>query len=188
MTHPLVGVVTSTTGALAPQGLAFLAGLELGLGHAGIAEAQLVIEDDAGLPSQAVVGARAVVAAGCTVVTGSVSSAVSLELASLAARDRFVFIAGSASTDAISGLNRWTFRSGHQIGQSAAAAAALLEGGTTAAAVLARERRSEARKRHPPLRQRSSNRAIRSGSCCCRSTRPPPMRSPVSRAWRLMSS
>ena len=139
MSHPLVGVVTSTTGALAPQGSAFIDGLRLGLAHAGVEDAELVIEDDAGVPSRAVAGARAVRAAGCRVVTGSISSAVALELASLAGRERFVFIAGSAVTDAISGLNRWTFRAGHQVGQSAAAAAALLDGRPATVAVLARE-------------------------------------------------
>ena len=145
MSPSLVGVVTSTTGALASQGSAFLDGLRLGLAYSGVDDVELVIEDDAGLPSRAVTGARAVIAAGCKVVTGSISSAAALELASLAERERFVFIAGSAVTDAISGLNRWTFRAGCQIGQGAATAAALLDGSsaTRPRPTLRSRRRSE---------------------------------------------
>jgi branched-chain amino acid transport system substrate-binding protein len=51
---------------------------------------------------------------GVKIITGTGSSGIALQLAPLAAQNNVLFIAGPAAADAITGLNRNTFRAGRQ--------------------------------------------------------------------------
>jgi branched-chain amino acid transport system substrate-binding protein len=62
------------------------------------------------------------------VIAGAVSSGVSLQEAPIAAQNQVLFISGPAASDAITGLNKYTFRSGRQTYQDVATAATYLEG------------------------------------------------------------
>ncbi len=129
-----VGVITSETGPLAAYGKAFLDGFEAGLDYAtdGSGEVDgVTIEvrngDDAGDPDKAVQLAKEYIGDGVKVLTGTVSSGVSLSLAEQAAQNQVLYVSGAAAADAITGLNEYTFRSGRQSMQDVATAATFLD-------------------------------------------------------------
>lgn len=130
-----VGVVYSRTGLLASYGAEYIEGLRLGLGYAthGTNKVdghpiELTLKDDAGNPATAVSAGKDLIGQGYKVLMGSVSSAVALQMASLADQNRVLFISGPAATDAITGANRYTFRSGRQSYQDVLAANSFLSG------------------------------------------------------------
>ena len=127
-----VGIIYSRTGALSGFGAEYIQGLKLGLqyvtkgtnqidGH----PIQLTIVDDAGDPAKAVTAAKDLIGQGYKILGGSVSSGVALQLAPLAAQNNILYISGPAASDAITGLNRNTFRSGRQSYQDVANAAGI---------------------------------------------------------------
>ncbi|MFP4635040.1 MAG: ABC transporter substrate-binding protein, partial [Nitriliruptoraceae bacterium] len=129
-----VGIVTSTSGALGAYGEAYVEGLEAGLDHAtdgtGAVDGrpiELEIIDDGGEPDQAVSSTVDLIGEGVTIVAGSVSSGVAVQLAPLAEENDVLFISGPAATDGITGINDNTFRSGRQSYQDVAAAMSLLD-------------------------------------------------------------
>ncbi|GAA1448346.1 substrate-binding domain-containing protein [Mycobacterium cookii] len=129
-----VGVITSETGPLAAYGTQFLSGFEAGLDYAtdGTGEvAGVTIEirngDDTGDPDKAVQLAKEYVGDGVKILTGTVSSGISLSLAEQAAQNKVLYISGAAAADAITGLNAYTFRSGRQSMQDVATAGTFLE-------------------------------------------------------------
>lgn len=116
-----VGIIYSRTGALAGFGAQYNAGLRLGLryltkgtntvnGH----KLQITYVDDATDAAKAVAAGRDLIGQGYKILAGSTSSGVALQMGPLAAQNRVLFISGPAATDAITGLNRYTFRSGRQ--------------------------------------------------------------------------
>jgi branched-chain amino acid transport system substrate-binding protein len=130
-----VGVVYSRTGALAAYGAEYIEGLHLGLkyaahgtnkvnGHA----IQLTTQDDATNPATAVSAAKDLIGQGYKVIMGSTSSASALQVAPLADQNHVLFISGPAASDAITGVNRYTFRSGRQSYQDVLAANSFLTG------------------------------------------------------------
>ncbi|GAA4966404.1 substrate-binding domain-containing protein [Kineococcus glutinatus] len=128
-----VGVVTATSGALASYGRAYLEGLEAGLDHAtdgtgevGGRPVRLEVVDDAGAPDQAVAAATELVGRGVKILVGTVSSGVAVQLAPFAEENDLLYVSGPAAVDAVTGVNRNTFRSGRQTYQDVAAAASLL--------------------------------------------------------------
>jgi branched-chain amino acid transport system substrate-binding protein len=116
-----VGIVYSKTGLLSAYGAQYIQGLRLGLqyltkgtnrvnGH----KIEITAVDDATDPAKAVSAARDLIGRGYKIIGGSVSSGVALQVAPLAEQNRVLFISGPAATDAMTGINRYTFRSGRQ--------------------------------------------------------------------------
>ena len=129
-----VGVITGTSGPLASYGAAYLDGLEAGLDYAtdgtGAVDGrpiELEVVDSAGDPAQAISAATELVGEGVSILAGTVSSGVAVQMAPFAEENDVLYISGPAAADAITGINRHTFRSGRQTYQDVAAAAALLE-------------------------------------------------------------
>jgi len=116
-----VGMVYSATGPLASYGAQFREGFQAGLAYATNKtgainghKIDVAWNDDAGDPAKAVSAAKDLIGQGVHVLAGPVSSAVALQVAPLAAQNRVVLISGPAAADAITGVNRYTFRSGRQ--------------------------------------------------------------------------
>lgn len=128
-----VGVIYSRTGLLSAFGAEYIQGLRLGLEYAtkgtnkvGGNDIELTVIDDAGDPAKAVSAAKDLIGQGYKIIVGTVSSGVALQLAPLAAQNRILYISGPAAADAITGLNRYTFRSGRQTFQDVLTAASFL--------------------------------------------------------------
>jgi branched-chain amino acid transport system substrate-binding protein len=116
-----VGIVYSRTGLLSAYGAQYIQGLRLGLqyltkgtnrvnGH----KIEVTAVDDGTDPAKAVSAVRDLIGRGYKIIGGSTSSGVALQVAPLAEQNRVLFISGPAATDAITGMNRYTFRSGRQ--------------------------------------------------------------------------
>lgn len=123
-----VGIVYSGTGTLASYGAQFREGFQVGLGYATTGgtvtghRIEVTWNDDAGDPAKAVSAAKDLIGQGVKILAGPVSSAVALQVAPLAAQNRVLLISGPAAADAITGINRYTFRSGRQTYQDILAA------------------------------------------------------------------
>jgi branched-chain amino acid transport system substrate-binding protein len=116
-----VGVVTSVSGPLAGYGAQYLEGFEAGLDYAtdGTGEVdgrpiEVIERDDAGDPAKAVAEATDLIGQGVQILAGSASSGVATQVAPLAEQNDVLFISGPAATDALTGVNANTFRSGRQ--------------------------------------------------------------------------
>jgi branched-chain amino acid transport system substrate-binding protein len=116
-----IGIVTSETGALASYGAQYLEGFEAGLDYAtngtrkvGNHPIEVTTVDDAGDPAKAVSAATDLIGRGIKVIAGSVVSGVALQLAPIAEQNKVLFVSGPAATDALTGINKYTFRSGRQ--------------------------------------------------------------------------
>ncbi|HLU31819.1 MAG TPA: substrate-binding domain-containing protein, partial [Acidimicrobiia bacterium] len=134
-----VGIITSTSGPLQSYGEQYLAGLEAGLAYAtdgsGAVDGrpiEFVISDDGGDPEAAISQATDLVGEGVSIIAGTVVSGVAVQLAGFADENDILYISGPAATDAVTGINDNTFRSGRQSYQDVATAASLVEsdGGT----------------------------------------------------------
>src|SRR5215207_2087348 len=133
-TSPIkVGLVYSKSGALASYGAQYLAGFQAGIDHltggtGKLAERPVEVTeaDDAGDPAKAVSAAKDLIGQGFKVLAGSTASGVAVQVAPLAAQNQVLFISGPAATDAITGVNGNTFRSGRQTWQDIRTAATFL--------------------------------------------------------------
>jgi branched-chain amino acid transport system substrate-binding protein len=130
-----VGVVYSRTGLLAAYGAEYIQGLRYGLAYATQGKGtvngrkiELTLVDDAGDPAKAVSATKDLIGKGYKVIAGTASSGVALQLAPLAEQNRILYISGPAATDALTGINRYTFRSGRQTYQDVKTAATFLRG------------------------------------------------------------
>ena len=128
-----VGVVTSLSGPLAGYGDQYLAGLEAGLDYVtdGTGEVdghkiELVKGDAAGDPAKAVSAAKDMVGQGIKILAGPASSGVAVQLAPFAEQNQVLLVSGPAATDAMTGINDFTFRSGRQTYQDVKTAAAII--------------------------------------------------------------
>ncbi|CAN5683296.1 substrate-binding domain-containing protein [soil metagenome] len=108
-----VGIVYSRTGPFAAYGAEYLSGLRFGLNYATggtnkVAghEIEFTVVDDATDPAKAVSGAKDLIGKGY----------------------KILFISGPAATDAVTGINKYTFRSGRQVYQDVKASTAFLKG------------------------------------------------------------
>lgn len=124
-----VGLVYSQSGALASYGKQYIEGFKAGLAKATGGTNKIngrAIEvteaDDAGDPTKAVSAAKDLIGKGAKIIAGSTSSGVALQVAPIAAQNKVLFISGPAATDALTGVNRYTFRSGRQSYQDVMAA------------------------------------------------------------------
>jgi branched-chain amino acid transport system substrate-binding protein len=130
-----IGIVYSRTGAFAAYGAEYLSGLRWGLNYAtggtnkvGGHEIEFTLVDDGTDPAKAVSGAKDLIGKGYKMIAGSVSSGAALSVAPLAEQNKILFISGPAATDAITGINKYTFRSGRQTYQDVKASTAFLKG------------------------------------------------------------
>ncbi len=128
-----VGMIYGKTGALASYGAQYKAGFEAGLkdvtdgtgaidGH----PIEVVWKDAAGDPQKASSEFTTLVGDGYQIIAGPSSSGVAVQLAPLAEQNKVLFISGPAATDAITGINKYTFRSGRQTYQDVKTAAAIV--------------------------------------------------------------
>jgi branched-chain amino acid transport system substrate-binding protein len=116
-----VGIVYSRTGLLAAYGAEYIQGLKLGLKYATNGtnkvngkDINLTLVDDKTDAATAVNAAKDLIGQGYKILAGSTSSGVALQVAPLAAQNKVLFISGPAASDAITGVNKYTFRSGRQ--------------------------------------------------------------------------
>ncbi|PYC72584.1 amino acid ABC transporter substrate-binding protein [Micromonospora arborensis] len=116
-----VGLVYSQSGALASYGKQYIEGFKAGLdfatkgtGKVGDRKVELTEVDDAGDPAKAVSAAKDLIGKGTKIIAGSTASGVALQVAPIAAQNKVLFISGPAATDAVTGANKYTFRSGRQ--------------------------------------------------------------------------
>ncbi|GAB3049415.1 substrate-binding domain-containing protein [Intrasporangium mesophilum] len=128
-----VGLVYSKSGPLASYGEQYRMGLTAGLAYAtkgtgAVAghKIELTEQDDAGDPAKAVASATDLIGQGNKIIAGSTASGVALQVAPLASDNKVLFISGPAAADAITGANRYTFRSGRQTYQDVATAGSML--------------------------------------------------------------
>jgi len=130
-----VGIVYSRTGLLAAYGAEYVEGLKYGLQYAtkGTNKVNgktinLTLVDDKTDPATAVNAAKDLIGQGYKILAGSVSSGVALQVAPLAAQNQVLFISGPAASDAISGVNKYTFRSGRETLQDVQTVGSFLKG------------------------------------------------------------
>jgi branched-chain amino acid transport system substrate-binding protein len=116
-----VGIIYSRTGALAGFGAEYIQGFRLGLRYATKGtntvnghKLQITYIDDGTDAAKAVAAGKDLIGQGYKILAGSTSSGIALQMGPLAAQNKILFIAGPAASDAITGLNRYTFRSGRQ--------------------------------------------------------------------------
>ncbi|MGW1095649.1 substrate-binding domain-containing protein [Streptomyces sp. NPDC002455] len=128
-----VGLVYSRTGLLAAYGKqyrdGFMAGLDhatKGTGKAGGHPIEVTEQDDAGDPGKAVSAAKNLIGKGYKVLAGTTDSGVALQMAPLAAQNKVLYVNGPAATDAVTGINTYTFRSGRQSYQDILTAGTML--------------------------------------------------------------
>lgn len=116
-----VGIVYSRTGLLSAYGAEYIQGVKLGLKYATNGtnkvngkDIKLTLVDDKTDAATAVNAAKDLIGQGYKIIGGSTSSGVALQVAPLAAQNHVLFISGPAASDAITGVNKYTFRSGRQ--------------------------------------------------------------------------
>lgn len=129
-----VGMLTSLTGPLAAYGAAYQHGFEAGWDYVTEGSGQLdgfdvtfQWVDDQGNPDTAVTQFKDLVGKDVKIVAGSASSGIAAQLAEQAAQNETLYISGPAATDAITGINEYTFRSGRQTYQDVATAGTFLD-------------------------------------------------------------
>jgi branched-chain amino acid transport system substrate-binding protein len=130
-----VGIVYSRTGLLSAYGAEYIQGLRYGIQYAtnGTNKVNgntinLTLQDDKTDAATAVNAAKDLIGQGYKIIAGSTSSGVALQVAPLAAQNKVLFISGPAASDAITGVNKYTFRSGRQTLEDIAAASSYLMG------------------------------------------------------------
>lgn len=133
-----VGLIYSKSGLLASYGAQYIEGFHIGLDYAtngtdSVNGHKIVIteEDDAGDPAKAVSAGKDLIGQGFKILAGSTASGVALQMAPLAAENQVLFISGPAASDKVTGINRYTFRSGRQTYQDILTAKAILGGSAT---------------------------------------------------------
>jgi len=125
-----VGFIYSRTGLLSQFGAEEVQGFKLGLeytkGQCGGYTIQPTYVDDATDPAKAVAAAKDLIGQGYKIITGTASSGAALQVAPIADQNQILYISGAAASDAITGLNRHTFRAGRQSYQDVLDAAGIL--------------------------------------------------------------
>jgi branched-chain amino acid transport system substrate-binding protein len=128
-----VGLVYSKSGPLASYGEQYRQGFTAGLKHAtqGTGKVdgraiEITEQDDAGDPAKATTAVTTLVGQGAKVIAGSTASGVALQVAPLAKDNKILFISGPAAVDAVSGANKYTFRSGRQTYQDITTAGSMI--------------------------------------------------------------
>src|SRR3954454_5137972 len=128
-----VGIVYSKTGLFSAYGAEYVQGLRYGIQYAtkGTNKVNgktidLQLADDKTDPATGVSAVKDMIGQGTKIVVGAVASGVALQEAPIAAQNQVLFISGPAASDAITGINKYTFRSGRQTYEDVATAATYL--------------------------------------------------------------
>jgi len=129
-------MVYEKTGIYAPYALEYQQGFTIGLNYAtGGTDAvdghpvDVTWDDDADSATTAVTDFKSLVGAGYKIIAGTVDSGIATELAPLAAQNQVLYISGPAAADQLTGINKYTFRSGRQTYQDVMAAKSFVAGG-----------------------------------------------------------
>ncbi len=129
-----VGIIYSKTGPLAAYSATYYQGLQAGIdyvtggtGEINGAKINLTYIDDAGDPDKAVTAAKDLIGKGYKIIGGTASSGIAVKLAEQAQQNKVLYISGAAATDAIQGVNKYTFRSGRQSLQDVATAGTFID-------------------------------------------------------------
>jgi len=116
-----VGLIFSRTGALSGFGTEYETGFRYGLlyvthgtGQINGHPVQVTYVDDQTDAAKAVAAGKDLIGQGYKILAGSTSSGVGLQMAQLAAQNNILFITGASASDALTGINRNTFRAGRQ--------------------------------------------------------------------------
>jgi len=127
------GMITSQTGLLASYGKAYMDGFDIGLkyvtnGTGKVNGHKVVVNknDDGSDPAKAVTIAKDLIGQGYHIIGGTASSGSALQVAPIALQNKVLFISGAAASDAITGVNKYTFRSGRQSIQDVITAKAMI--------------------------------------------------------------
>jgi len=128
-----VGFIYSRTGALSGFGAEEVEGFQYGLKYlnaqhntCGGHKLSVTYVDDQTNPTTAVNAAKDLIGQGYKIIAGSTSSGAAAQVAPIADQNNVLFISGPAAADAITGLNRHTFRAGRQSFQDVDTAAGIL--------------------------------------------------------------
>jgi branched-chain amino acid transport system substrate-binding protein len=138
-----VGVVTEETGIYSTYVQEWLQGMKIGFdwatkgtnkvnGH----QIKLTTLNDADNPTTAVTDFKSLVGAGYKIIGGTGDSGIADELAPLAPQNKVLYISGAAAVDNITGINRYTFRSGRQTYQDVTTATSYVKALGTGKTVL----------------------------------------------------
>lgn len=130
-----VGFVYPRTGLLGAYGAEELEGFKYGLSYATKGtnkvngkSIKVTFVDDKGDAATGVSAAKDLIGQGYKILMGTGSSGVALQMAPLAAQNQVLYISGPAAADAITGVNKYTFRAGRQTYQDVLDAASYLKG------------------------------------------------------------
>jgi branched-chain amino acid transport system substrate-binding protein len=128
-----VGLIYSKTGFLGSYGAQYADGFAAGLAYAthgtGIAGGHKIVvteRDDASDPAKSVAAAKDLIGQGYKIIAGTVNSGAAVQMAPLAKENNILYVSGPAATDAITGANRNTFRSGRQTYQDVLTAGSIV--------------------------------------------------------------
>lgn len=131
-----VGIIYSRTGTLSWAGAQWIQGFKLGIQYAtngtnsaGGHPLAINITDDGTDVTKGVTAAKDLIGQGYKIIGGVTSSGLAAQVGALAQQNNVLFVAGSAFSDSITGLNRNTFRSGRQATQEVLAATHFLPKG-----------------------------------------------------------
>jgi branched-chain amino acid transport system substrate-binding protein len=116
-----VGMILEQTGIYSAYETEWRQGFNIGLNYATHGtdkvngrKLDITWDDDADNPTTAVTDFKSFVGAGYKIIGGTGDSSIADELAPVAAQNKVLYISGAAADDAITGANRYTFRSGRQ--------------------------------------------------------------------------
>jgi len=116
-----IGFIYPRTGILGAYGAEELEGFKYGLQYAtkGTGKVNgktlnITYQDDQGVAATGVTEAKALLGEGVKILMGTGSSGVAVQLAPLAEQNQALYISGPAAADAITGINKYTFRAGRQ--------------------------------------------------------------------------
>jgi branched-chain amino acid transport system substrate-binding protein len=124
-----VGMIYEKTGIYSAYAQEYQQGFTIGLDYATNGTGKVnghpvnvTWEDDADSASTAVTDFKSLAGAGYKIIGGTMDSGIATELAPLAAQNQVLYISGPAAADQVTGINKYTFRSGRQTYQDVMAA------------------------------------------------------------------
>jgi len=130
-----VGIIYSRTGLLGAYGAEEIEGFKYGLQYATKGtnkvngkSLNITYVDDKTDAATAVNAAKDLIGQGYKIIGGTDASGVALQVAPLAAQNHILYVSGPAASDAITGVNKYTFRSGRQTLQDVYTANSFLQG------------------------------------------------------------
>ena len=116
-----IGFIYPRTGILGAYGAEELEGFKYGLQYAtkGTGKVNgktlnITYQDDQGVAATGVTEAKDLIGQGVKILMGTGSSGVAVQVAGIAAQNQVLYISGPAAADAITGINKYTFRAGRQ--------------------------------------------------------------------------